>query len=41
MAHDSLSKSRNNPYVGRELPASVRATFLRGTQTFAAEAQVQ
>ncbi len=39
MAHDSLSKSRNNPYVGRELPASVRATFLRGTQTFAAEAQ--
>ncbi len=32
----SASKSRNNPYVGRELPGAVVATFLRGRQTFGA-----
>jgi dihydroorotase len=29
----SASKSRNNPYAGRELPAPVVATFLRGRPT--------
>jgi dihydroorotase len=33
----SASKSRNNPYVGRELPGAVVATFLRGRQTFGAQ----
>ena len=36
---DSLSKSRNNPYVGRELPGVVVATMLRGCWTFTAEAE--
>jgi dihydroorotase len=30
---ESASKSRNNPYRGRELPAPVVATFLRGRPT--------
>ena len=30
---ESASRSRNNPYAGRELPARVVATFLRGTPT--------
>jgi dihydroorotase len=29
----SASRSRNTPFAGRELPARVRATFLRGTPT--------
>ena len=29
----SVSRSRNNPYAGRELPARVVATFLRGRPT--------
>jgi dihydroorotase len=29
----SASRSRNNPYAGRELPARVVATFLRGRPT--------
>ncbi|MDP3711861.1 MAG: dihydroorotase [Mycobacteriales bacterium] len=29
----SASRSRNTPFAGRELPVSVRATFLRGTPT--------
>jgi dihydroorotase len=29
----SASKSRNNPYEGRDLPAPVVATFLRGRPT--------
>jgi dihydroorotase len=32
-AAESASKSRNNPYAGRELPAPVVATFLRGRPT--------
>ena len=32
-AGDSASKSRNNPYAGRELPSPVVATFLRGRPT--------
>ena len=32
---DTGSRSRNNPYAGRDLPAPVRATFLRGRPTFA------
>jgi dihydroorotase len=27
---DTASKSRNNPYAGRDLPGQVMATFLRG-----------
>jgi dihydroorotase len=27
------TRSRNTPFEGRELPASVRATFLRGRPT--------
>jgi dihydroorotase len=30
---ESASRSRNNPYAGRDLPAPVRATFLRGVPT--------
>ena len=30
---ESASRSRNNPYAGRELPARVVATFLRGEPT--------
>jgi len=29
----SASRSRNNPYAGRQLPARVVATFLRGRAT--------
>jgi dihydroorotase len=29
----SASRSRNTPFAGRELPARIRATFLRGTPT--------
>jgi dihydroorotase len=29
----SVSRSRNTPFAGRELPARVVATFLRGTPT--------
>jgi len=32
-ATDTASRSRNNPFVGRQLPASVLATFLRGRAT--------
>jgi dihydroorotase len=32
-AHALRSRSRNTPYAGRELPASVVATFLRGRPT--------
>lgn len=32
-ASDSVSKSRNIPYVGRDLPTPVVATFLRGRPT--------
>ncbi len=32
-AQHSASKSRNNPYAGRDLPAPVVATFLRGRPT--------
>jgi dihydroorotase len=32
-ASATASKSRNNPYAGRELPARVVATFLRGRPT--------
>jgi len=32
-AADLASRARNNPYVGRELPARVVATFLRGRPT--------
>ena len=39
VAAESLSKSRNTPYVGRALPATVVATFLRGRQTYSAEPQ--
>lgn len=31
---DSRSLSRNNPWHGRELTGQVRATYLRGTQTY-------
>ncbi len=34
-ARDSASKSRNNPYAGRDLPTPVVATFLRGRRTVA------
>ena len=34
-ARDSASKSRNNPYSGRDLPTPVVATFLRGRRTVA------
>jgi len=34
-ARDSASKSRNNPYSGRDLPTPVVATFLRGRPTVA------
>lgn len=34
----SLSKSRNAPYLGRELTGSVRATLLRGTVTHGGDA---
>ena len=27
------SRSRNTPFAGHDLPATVRATFLRGTPT--------
>jgi dihydroorotase len=32
-AERTLSRSRNNPYEGLELPGQVVATFLRGRQT--------
>jgi dihydroorotase len=32
-AAHTLSRSRNNPYEGLELPGRVVATFLRGRQT--------
>jgi dihydroorotase len=32
-AAQSASRSRNTPFAGRELPARIRATFLRGTPT--------
>jgi dihydroorotase len=32
-AAQSASRSRNTPFAGRELPARVRATFLRGEPT--------
>jgi dihydroorotase len=32
-ATELASLSRNTPYVGRELPGRVVATFLRGTPT--------
>lgn len=32
-AEDSVSRSRNLPYAGMELPGQVRATFLRGRAT--------
>jgi dihydroorotase len=30
---ESASRSRNTPFAGREVPARVRATFLRGRPT--------
>lgn len=39
VAAESRSKSRNNPYAGRDLPATVVATYLRGRQTYAAPGQ--
>jgi dihydroorotase len=38
VAVESLSKSRNNPYAGLELPGAVVATLLRGRRTFASAA---
>jgi dihydroorotase len=37
----SASKSRNNPYAGRDLPAPVVATFLRGRPTVLDRALVE
>jgi dihydroorotase len=37
----SLSASRNNPYAGRDLPARVVATYLRGRATFTADQKQQ
>lgn len=39
VAAQSASKSRNNPYAGRDLPGAVVATFLRGRATYAAHGQ--
>jgi len=39
VAAQSASKSRNNPYAGRDLPGAVVATFLRGRSTYAAHGQ--
>ena len=36
LAQDSLSRSRNTPYQGLELPGSVMLTLLRGRATYAA-----
>lgn len=33
------SKSRNNPYAGRQLPGAVVATYLRGRATFTADGE--
>ncbi len=40
-ARSSASRSRNNPYAGRELPAPVVATFLRGRATVLDRALVE
>jgi dihydroorotase len=39
VAAESRSKSRNNPYAGRDLPGTVIATYLRGRQTYSAAGQ--
>ena len=36
LAQESLSRSRNTPYAGLELPGAVAMTLLRGQATFAA-----
>ena len=36
LAEESLSRSRNTPYAGLELPGAVAMTLLRGQATFAA-----